>query len=98
MLEFKSNIFDFETEKQKIKENLILFFHSLVGSNGQGWEFGKSVTVGAILKQLEKINSILSVNETQIFDIDADVSVDELSLQDDELPYLSSVMIIEKGK
>lgn len=98
MLEFKSNIFDFETEKQKIKENLILFFHSLVGSNGQGWEFGKSVTVGAILKQLEKINSILSVNETQVFDIDADVSVDELSLQDDELPYLSSVMIIEKGK
>lgn len=54
MLEFKSNIFDFEVEKQKIKENLILFFHSLVGSNGQGWEFGKTVTVGAILKQLEK--------------------------------------------
>ena len=84
--------------KQKIKENLVLFFHSLVGANGQGWEFGKSVTVGAILKQLEKINSILSVNETSIFDIDADVSVDELSLQDAELPYLSSVTVIEKGK
>ncbi len=98
MLEFKSNVFDFESEKQKIKENLVLYFHSLVGDKGKGWEFGKSVTVGAVLKQLEKIDSILSVAETQIFDIDANVSVDELALREDELPYLSSVTIVEKGR
>lgn len=97
MLEFKSSIFDSESEKQKIKENLILYFHPLAGGEGKGWEFGKSVKTGTILKQLEKINSILSVNETHIFDVDANVSVDELSLRDDELPYLSSITIVEKG-
>ena len=98
ILEFKSNVFNSESEKQKIKENLVFYFHSLVGDKGDGWEFGKSVTVGAILKQLEKIDSVLSVTETLIYDNIADVAVEELILEEEELPYLSSVTIIEKGK
>ena len=69
-----------------------------MGDKGDGWEFGKSVTVGAILKQLEKIDSVLSVTETLIYDNIADVAVEELILEEEELPYLSSVTIIEKGK
>lgn len=95
-LEFKSNVYNIEAEKQKIKELLLVHFHSLLGDNGQGWEFGKSVTKGAILKQLEKTDSILSVNQTEIKDIDANISVDKFILKDDELPYLSSVTIIDQ--
>ena len=55
-----------------------------MGDKGDGWEFGKSVTVGAILKQLEKIDSVLSVTETLIYDNIADVAVEELILEEEE--------------
>ena len=57
--------------------------------------FGKEVTVGIILKQLEKINEILSINLVEIFDEDANVVVEKILLRDEELPFLNNI-IIEK--
>lgn len=95
-LVFKTNVFDYESEKRKIEEQLHRYFHALCGGEGNGWEFGKYVTVGAVLKQLEKSTSILSVNETELFDREAGVNVEKLVLQPDELPYLNSVAISER--
>lgn len=95
-LVFKTNVFDCEAEKRKIEEQLHRYFHVLYGGEGDGWEFGKYVTAGAVLKQLEKNASILSVNETELFDIEAGVNVEKLVLQADELPYLNSVAISER--
>ena len=96
-VEFKSSVFDFDNEKQKIKDLLLTYFHSLFGgAKGNGWEFGKPVTVGIILKQLEKIGSLLSINETKIFDVDANVMVESFSLKEDELPFLRNVIIVGK--
>ena len=58
-------------------------------------EFGKEVTMGMVMKQLEKINEILSINSVEVFDLDADVVVEKILLRDDELPFLKNV-IIEK--
>lgn len=95
-LVFKTNVFDYEGEKRKIEEQLYRYFHALYGGEGDGWEFGKYVTVGAVLKQLEKSSSILSVNETELFDREAGVNVEKLILKPDELPYLNSVAISER--
>ena len=95
-LVFKTNVFDYESEKRKIEEQLHRYFHALYGGEGDGWEFGKYVTAGAVLKQLEKNTSVLSVNETELFDMEAGVSVEKLVLQPDELPYLNSVAISER--
>lgn len=95
-LVFKTNVFDYESEKRKIEEQLHRYFHALYGGEGDGWEFGKYVTAGAVLKQLEKNSSVLSVNETELFDMEAGVSVEKLVLQPDELPYLNSVAISER--
>ena len=48
-----------------------------------------------VMKQLEKINEILSINSVEVFDLDADVVVEKILLRDDELPFLKNV-IIEK--
>ena len=70
-------------------------FDCLEGDSGSGWEFGKEATIGMIMKQLEKINEIFSINSVEVFDSDAGVFVEKIILRDDELPFLKDV-IIEK--
>ena len=90
---FRSDIFDVERLKKNIEKTLRSFCHALIGGEGGGWEFGKSVTSGAILKQLEKVQGILSVDEVRIFDADTGVTVEKLVVKDDEIPYLDEVNI-----
>lgn len=93
---FKSNVFDFDNEKNKIKEQLAIYFHALVGEKGQGFEFGKNVTKGIVLKILEKNQSILSVGNIEIFDEDAKIAVDTLSVKNDEIVFLTQVEIVDR--
>jgi hypothetical protein len=90
---FRSDFLDVERLKKTIGTSLRSFFHPLIGSDGRGWEFGKTVTEGAVLKQLEKVNGILSVDEIHLFDVDAGVVVDKLIVKEDEIPYLDEVQI-----
>ncbi|QQO09008.1 putative baseplate assembly protein [Breznakiella homolactica] len=92
-LVFKSDVMDVERLKKNIDTALRANFHALCGGTGGGWEFGKAVTGGTVLKQIEKVEGILSVDEVRLFDIDAGVAVDKLVLKDDELPYLDEVRI-----
>jgi hypothetical protein len=92
-LVFKSDVLDGERLKKNIETAMRTFFHAINGGDGDGWEFGKSITGGAVLKQLEKINGILSVDEARLFDVDAGVVVDKLVLKYDEIPYLEEVRI-----
>nr|MBP3282876.1 putative baseplate assembly protein [Treponema sp.] len=96
-IEFKGNVFNLEEEKRRIMENLRIYFHPLFGSIGNGWEFGKDITVGIVLKHLEKINSIMSVKEIVIFDEASNMSVDALTINDEELPLLDEIEIVERG-
>jgi predicted phage baseplate assembly protein len=92
-LVFKSDVLDVERLKKSIDTSLRGFFHAVIGGSGEGWDFGRSVTGGAILKQLEKVNGILSVDEARLFDVDAGVVVDKLVLKVDEIPFLEEVRI-----
>lgn len=92
-LVFKSDVLDVERLKKSIDASLRSFFHAVIGGSGEGWDFGRAITGGAILKQLEKVNGILSIDESRLFDVDAGVVVDKLALKDDEIPYLDEVRI-----
>jgi hypothetical protein len=92
-LVFKSDVLDGDRLKHQIDASLRSCFHSLVGGGGNGWEFGKAVTSGTVLKQLEKIEGIFSVDAVRLFDIDAGVVVDTFILQEDEIPYLEDITI-----
>ena len=92
---FKSDVLDEGKTKLRIEKLLRHNFDCLEGDSGSGWEFGKEVTIGMIMKQLEKINEIFSINSVEVFDSDAGVFVEKIILRDDELPFLKDV-IIEK--
>jgi len=92
-LVFRSDILDIERLKKNIETSLCSFCHALAGGGGGGWEFGKSVTAGSVLKQLEKVQGILSVDEVRLYDADANVTVEKLVVKDDEIPYLEEVLI-----
>ena len=92
-LTFKSDVFDEGKVKQKIEKELRHYFDCLDGDDGNGWPFGKEITSGSVLKQLEKINDILSVNYVEVFDLDANVLVEKILLKEDELPFLNKVVI-----
>jgi hypothetical protein len=88
-------VLDWDRLRKSITVSLKKSFHALWGG---GWEFGKAVSAGAVFKQLEKTEGILSVDEAILFDADAGVAVEKLVLKDDELPFLEEVMIAGRGE
>ena len=62
----------------------------------QYYEFGKNITKGLILKNLEKNQSILSINNVEIFDNESNIMVETLLLREDELPYLIDIELIDR--
>lgn len=92
-LVIKSDVLDEERLKKDIDNSFRKHFHPLLGNQGEGWEFGKDVTGGAVLKQLERIPGILSVNTAELYDVDAGVVVEKLVLRDDEIPFLRDVVL-----
>ncbi len=95
-LTFKSSVFDEGRTKKKIENILREYFDSLKGEDGNGWTFGKEITTGSILKQLEKVEEILSFNKVELFDLDANVMVEKILLKEEELPYLANVVITKR--
>jgi hypothetical protein len=93
---FKNNITNSEYEINQIKEKLLIFFNPILGGDGNGTQFGKPVTKGMVLKTLENQYSILTINKINITDNDANVFVETLLLQEDEIPFLEKIEIIEK--
>lgn len=92
-LSFKSDVLDTERMKKNITANLYTYFHVLCGGSGNGWEQGKAVTVGAVLKQLEKIEGILSVEAVTLTDEDLNITGEKIILKADEFPFLTGIQI-----
>jgi hypothetical protein len=93
-----AGVLDRERLKRSIELSLRKTFHPLWGGAGAGWDFGKAVSAGVVFKQLEKTEGLLSVDEAALFDIDAGVVVEKLTLKDDELPFLEELRITERGE
>jgi len=60
-----------EAVRQRISEALTELVHPLVGGpDGSGWEFGQSLTVGAVSQVVESVDGVLAVDEIQLFEYD----------------------------
>ena len=93
LIMMKSDVLDTERMKKNITANLYTYFHVLCGGSGNGWEQGKAVTVGAVLKQLEKIEGILSVEAVTLTDEDLNITGEKIILKADEFPFLTGIQI-----
>lgn len=92
-LTLKSSVYDDAKVSQQIEKMLRIFYDSIEGDEGNGWIFGKEVTSGSVLKKLENVDEILSINNVEIFDLDANVAVEKILLKEDQLPFLRKVII-----
>jgi predicted phage baseplate assembly protein len=90
---FRSDVLDDERLKKEIDASLRTAFHALIGGDGAGWEFGRTVSVGVVFKQLERISGMFWIDHVRITDLDAGVDVGSLVLRPDELPYLDDIQI-----
>ena len=94
---FSDSYFDRNAEKVKITEHLRKYYSALYGySDGNGWPFSKNVTKSSITNEVGNIDSVIKVIKVDIFDVDRDAFVDELSIGASELPYLSDVNVYDK--
>ncbi len=94
---FKSNYFDFEAEEAKITKEMQKFFHPLYGGeDGGGWGIMTSVTLAVILKKLEGIDSIQRVLNVTIYDIERSLAVEEIRMEEDEMPFMQEIEIEQR--
>lgn len=84
--------------KKEIKDRLKLFLHPLKGwKAGEGWPFGGGVYKVDLYQVVEEIEGIDFIDKIRIIDLDLKVEVEHLRLNDDELPHLVDIEIIEKA-
>ena len=94
---FKSNYFDFEAEEAKITKEMQKFFHPLYGGeDGGGWRIMSSVTIASILKKLEGIDSIQRILNVTIFDVERGLTVEEIRIEEDEMPFMKEIEIEQR--
>lgn len=83
--------------RRDIAEKLRRYLHPLVGSrDGKGWEFGRAVLKTELVHVVEEVPGVEGVDALDIFDESKRVHVEHVRIEDDELPFLVHVHIVEK--
>jgi predicted phage baseplate assembly protein len=83
--------------RRDITEKLRTYLHPLVGSRGgKGWEFGRAVLKTELIHVVEEVPGVEGVDSLDILDEVRGVHVEHVRIEDDELPYLVHVHIVEK--
>ncbi len=83
--------------RREIAEKLRTYLHPLVGGrDGKGWEFGRAALKTELIHVVEEVPGVEGVDALDILDEDKNVHVEHVRIEDDELPYLVHVHIVEK--
>jgi predicted phage baseplate assembly protein len=83
--------------RREISEKLRTYLHPLVGGrDGKGWEFGRAVLKTELIHVVEEVPGVDGVDSLDILDEERGVHVEHVRIDDDELPYLVHVHIVEK--
>jgi hypothetical protein len=81
--------------KRDIEERLRMFTHPLRGGrDGRGWPFGRNVFKVDLYHIVEGVEFVSNI---RITDEDAKIDVEQVFIQDDELPFLVNVDVTEKA-
>ncbi len=83
--------------RREIADKLRTYLHPLVGGrSGKGWEFGRAILKTEIVRVVEEVPGVEGVDALEILDEERRVHVEHVRLEDDELPFLVHVHIVEK--
>lgn len=86
-----------ERVRREIDRMLRRRLHPLVGGrDGRGWQFGRSVIKSDLMHVVEQVPGVPGVDDMEMIDVEAGVQVEQLRLEDDQLPYLVSLEIVER--
>ena len=83
--------------RRDIEVKLRRFLHALRGGrDGKGWEFGRPVLKSDLIHVVEEIPGVEGVDALEIMDEERGVHIEHVRVDDDELPFLISVHIVER--
>jgi hypothetical protein len=83
--------------RREIEQNMRRFLHPLAGGRDKkGWEFGRHVLKTELIHLAEEVPGVEGVDALDIFDEERMVHVEHVRMDDDELPHLVHVHIVEK--
>ncbi len=86
-----------ERIRREIDVKLRRYLHPLVGGrSGDGWQFGRSVIKADLIQVVEQIPGVPGVDDVDMVDSERDVHVEQLRIEDDQLPFLVSLEIVER--
>ena len=83
--------------RREIADKLRTYLHALAGGrSGKGWEFGRAVLKTELIHVVEEVPGVEGVDALEILDEERRVHVEHVRVDDDELPFLVHVHVIEK--
>ncbi|MBT8493144.1 MAG: putative baseplate assembly protein, partial [Deltaproteobacteria bacterium] len=83
--------------RREIERRLRATLHPLVGGrDGRGWRFGRSVIKADLIQVVEQIPGIPGVDDIEMVDVERGVQVEQVRVEDDQLPFLVSFDIVER--
>ncbi len=83
--------------RREIETKLRRFLHPLAGGRDQkGWEFGRAVLKTELIHVVEGIPGVEGVDGIEIVDEDKNQRVEHVRIDDDELPFLVHIHVVEK--
>jgi hypothetical protein len=83
--------------RREIADKLRIFLHPLIGGrDGKGWEFGRAVLKTELIHVVEEVPGVEGVDALDILDEERAVHVEHVRVDEDELPFLVHVHVVEK--
>ncbi|MCG8423948.1 MAG: putative baseplate assembly protein [Proteobacteria bacterium] len=83
--------------RREIADKLRRYLHPLFGGrDGKGWEFGRAVLKTELIHVVEEVPGVEGVDALDILDETRGVHVEHVRIDDDELPHLIHIHIVEK--
>ncbi|MCK4796033.1 MAG: putative baseplate assembly protein [Spirochaetes bacterium] len=93
-LAFKENVSEIQILMEQVDLLIRRYLHPITGGpNGDGWIFGMPLTKNKITNLLEKIDGVNYTENIEIINDDANVQVEKLTLDEDEIIYVNKINI-----
>ncbi len=83
--------------RQEIEDIFRRYLHPLVGgSDRQGWAFGYAVRKTELIRVVEEVPGVEGVDSLALLDEGRGIHVEHVRMEEDELPHLVHVRVVEK--
>jgi len=86
-----------ERLRNEVERRIRTYLHPLLGGKeGKGWPFGRPIYRSDLVHLIEDIPGLESIDTIAIYDEDRRIQVEAVRLQNDELPHVVDVRVVER--